>query len=134
MLDFNEMVKTVEKEHKIKFRGYGRTKKQDTNCEGVYLDFWHEIVATHEISNPCEIEIDLIRILTFKQHFPDEDKSLLRTSALGKEKADLFIKERECEILDRNDISWKLDIISNINKSYPFAISADMKLNVFIEW
>lgn len=131
MINYNDMVAKVEKDHGIKFRGYGRTKKQDDKCEGVYLDFWHQILDTHDVSNPCEIEIDFVKIITNIRYInPEIRDAVIKSEVNGAE----MMKEHQDDLDGKNGMVWKLDIISKIMKSYPNAISDSLKLKVFIEW
>jgi hypothetical protein len=133
-LDYNEMVKAVEKKCKIKFRGYGRTKKQDDNNEGVYLDFWHVVLATHdEIVNPCSIELDLVKILLHQKHIaPWFEPALIKAygEVVAKKELALNVSKLDAE----NDPKWRLDIIYKIMKTHPEHVSSDMKMNVYINW
>ena len=133
MLDYHEMVKKVEKDHGIKFRGYGRTDKQDDNCEGHYLDFWHLINATHDIENPCDIELDLNKILRINRVIKMDIRPAI-IKALGEVEGEKEIKRVKDEFDAVNCPLWKIDIIAAINKTYPNLISKDMKINVHIDW
>lgn len=130
MLDYHEMVKKVEKDHGIKFRGYGRTDNKD---DGPYLDFWHLINATHDIENPCEIDIDLNKILAIKRVIKMDIGPVI-IKALGQTEGDKEIKRVQDEFNAVNCPLWKIDIIAAINKSYPDLISKDMKIRVHIDW
>lgn len=133
-LDYHEMVKAVEKKHKIKFRGYGRTKKQEHNCEGVYLDFWHVVLATHdEITNPCSIELDLAKVLLHQKHIaPWFEPALIKSlgEVAAKEELALNVTRLDAE----NDPKWRLDIVYKIMQTYPEYVSSGMKMNVYISW
>ena len=133
MIDYHEMVKKVEKECGIKFRGYGRTDKQEDNCDGHYLDFWHLINETHDdIENPCEIELDLSKVLKVKRVF-NKDLRLLMIESLGKIEGEKEIKIVQDGFDAVNCPLWKIDIIAAINNTYPGLIK-DMKIAVHIDW
>ena len=130
MIDYHEMVKKVESECNIKFRGYGRVNEEDN---GPYLDFWHLVVATHDIENPCDIELDLNKVLTINRVIKMDIRPAI-IKALGQKEGEKEIKRVQDEFDAVNCPLWKIDIIAAINKTYPDLISKDMKINVHISW
>jgi len=128
MLDWNHLEREVEIKHRIKFSGY----KNDT---GVYLDFWQEIINTHEINNPCTIRIDFSKIIlhTYKTDWGEGYPLLI--NALGKEDADKFKYDVDKQVDAKNDSEWKLDIIEKIADTFPDEFDKNtMSIEVYIEW
>jgi hypothetical protein len=65
ILDFHEVIRFIEKKHKIDVRDYAGKFKGGSMDDKPYLDYWHWLIENHfyDVNNGCERHWDIKFIL-----------------------------------------------------------------------
>lgn len=134
VVNYNDCISHIEKKYKIKTRGYKHKK-----FKGVYFDYWHSILDLYsdEIKNPCEVKINLSKIVNDGDCIKPETLIFMATQLKRiKDRnpelvPDLIEHFSDSMIVARRD--WREIITNHIREDFSDYIVND-EILFYIEW